>query len=321
MTVQSIAPPNVISGHIIECTSGGAHLKLALRPPVDPPSPTHVRVRPTSLNCVPMKYLQTGAFFGETRKVANAGHLVLTQVDYPSGAPGAGWHYHEHAFFSLVLEGRMSDGTRDSSIECQRGTLLYLPSQEPHRNRHMGARLKTLFLEVRDTWFAANGLREETLRRVRHIQDPRIAIFVRQLHREAIGRLPNSDLVVDGLLTRIVASLAGEMPATKASNTLTQRIKDVLHSSTDDLSLTGMARELNVHPVYLSRYFTRHVGCGFREYLRVARMERSLALMHDATLSLTDIAFAAGFADQSHFSRCFRTAFGETPSEYRRQIG
>jgi AraC-like DNA-binding protein/quercetin dioxygenase-like cupin family protein len=268
-----------------------------------------------------MKYLPTGAFFGETRTVTEAGHLLVTQVDYPSGAPGAGWHYHEHAFFSLVLDGHMSDDTKESSVECPQGTLLFLPSQEPHRNGHSGARLNTLFVEVTDAWFQANGLREETLRRVRHIRDPRIRILVRQLHRETIGRLPHAELVVDGLLTRIVASLAGDASSSRANNTLTRRIKELLHTSTDTLTLIGVARELNVHPVYLSRYFARHFGCGFREYLRLARMERSLTLMHDATLSLTDIAFAAGFADQSHFARCFRNAFGETPSEYRRVIG
>jgi AraC family transcriptional regulator len=268
-----------------------------------------------------MKYLPTGAFFGETRTVSNSGHLLLTQVDYPSGAPGAGWHYHEHAFFSLVLDGQMSDGTKESSIECERGTLLYLPSQEPHRNWHTGARLNTLFLEVADEWFQANDLREETLRKVRHIRDPRITILFRQLHREAIGRLPQFELVVDGLLAQIVARVAGDASSPRASNSLSSRITELLHTSTDNLTLTGVARELNVHPVYLSRYFARHFRCGFREYLRVSRVERSLALMHDITRSLTEIAFSAGFADQSHFSRCFKAAFGQTPSEYRRAIG
>jgi AraC family transcriptional regulator len=268
-----------------------------------------------------VKVLPTGAFFGETRTVSTSGHLTLTQVDYPSGAPGAGWHSHQHAFFSLVLDGQMSDGTKESRIDCERGTLLYLPSQVPHRNWQTGACLNTLFLEVTDEWFQANGLCEETLRLVRHIRDPRITIMLRQLRREATGRLPHFELVVDGLLTQIIGSLAGDASAPLASNTLSRRIEELLHTSTENLTLTGAARDLNVHPVYLSRYFARHFGCGFRQYLRVARVERSLALMHDATLSLTHIAFAAGFADQSHFARCFRAEFGETPSEYRRGLG
>ena len=268
-----------------------------------------------------MKYLPTGAFFGETRTVAQSGSVLLTQVAYPSGAPGADWHYHEHAFFSLVLDGHMSDDTKASSLECPRGTLLFLPSQEPHRNGRSLTRLRTLFVEVRQAWFAATDLCEERLRLVRQIHDPRIGILVRQLHREAVLQLPHADLVVDGLLTRIVARLVGDSSSLRPSNPLTSRIQELLHAAAGNLTLVGAAQELGVHPVYLSRYFARHFGCGFREYLRLVRVEQSLALLQDPALSLTEIAFAAGFADQSHFTRCFRRAFGETPSHYRRALG
>jgi AraC-like DNA-binding protein len=33
--------------------------------------------------------------------------------------------------------------------------------------------------------------------------------------------------------------------------------------------------------------------------------------------SLSDVAFEAGFADQAHFSRTFKGAFGLTPTRYR----
>ena len=36
--------------------------------------------------------------------------------------------------------------------------------------------------------------------------------------------------------------------------------------------------------------------------------------------SLSVIALAAGFADQSHFTRVFRRAFGETPGSYARSL-
>jgi AraC-like DNA-binding protein len=37
--------------------------------------------------------------------------------------------------------------------------------------------------------------------------------------------------------------------------------------------------------------------------------------------TLTDIAFSAGFADQSHMTREFRRLTGLSPGAYRRAIG
>ncbi|MES2177371.1 MAG: AraC family transcriptional regulator [Gemmatimonadota bacterium] len=268
-----------------------------------------------------MEYLPAGAFYGETRTTTHTGQVIVTDVDYPSGAPGAGWHYHEHAFFWLILDGHASEVTRRGTIDCPRGTLLYQCAEEPHRNPGSSARLRSVFVEVKDSWFATVRHLGEVLRNVKEIRDPRVRMLFHQIHRESVERLPHSELVVDGLLARVVDALAASANSPRASSSLTRRLADLLRDSTDTLTLTGVATELNVHPVYLSRYFARQFGCGFREYLRLARVEKALTLMHDPSLSLTDIAFAAGFADQSHFARCFRDAHGQTPSHYRRAFG
>jgi AraC family transcriptional regulator len=56
------------------------------------------------------------------------------------------------------------------------------------------------------------------------------------------------------------------------------------------------------------------------EYIRKLRVEKSFALLAGDDLSLTDIAFACGFADQSHFLRCFKQFGGSNPSAYRKLL-
>jgi transcriptional regulator GlxA family with amidase domain len=45
-----------------------------------------------------------------------------------------------------------------------------------------------------------------------------------------------------------------------------------------------------------------------------------MALLHDATRPLSEIAFSTGFFDQSHFSTCFREHFGMAPHAYRSRL-
>jgi AraC-like DNA-binding protein len=80
-----------------------------------------------------------------------------------------------------------------------------------------------------------------------------------------------------------------------------------------DASLAQLAAAAQLSPSRFQHVFTAEVGVPFRRYrlwqrLRTAIKEASLGA------TLTDAAHAAGFADQAHFSRTFRSAFGAPPS-------
>jgi AraC-like DNA-binding protein len=53
------------------------------------------------------------------------------------------------------------------------------------------------------------------------------------------------------------------------------------------------------------------------EYIRKLKIEKSLIFLHKND-SLSEIAFDCGFADQSHFIRCFKENIGITPLKYRK---
>jgi len=53
-------------------------------------------------------------------------------------------------------------------------------------------------------------------------------------------------------------------------------------------------------------------------WLRGYRVERAKTLLVDARLSLAEIAYGCGFADQSHFTRVFSAATGVTPAVWRK---
>lgn len=52
---------------------------------------------------------------------------------------------------------------------------------------------------------------------------------------------------------------------------------------------------------------------------RLERCRKALEEPSQAARSVSEIAYAWGFSDMTHFSRRFRQAYGRTPSDYRRQ--
>ncbi len=65
------------------------------------------------------------------------------------------------------------------------------------------------------------------------------------------------------------------------------------------------------------RLFLQAVGLTPRLYVRVQRFQKVLRLMQQQAPSLADIAFEAGYSDQPHFNRDFRSFSGLTPEQYR----
>jgi AraC family transcriptional regulator len=85
----------------------------------------------------------------------------------------------------------------------------------------------------------------------------------------------------------------------------------------EPLPLADVARRVGVHPVHLARTFRRVHQITFAGYVRHTRVEFARRELAASESPLGDIAVAAGFCDQSHFSRLFKRYTGLTPAEYR----
>jgi AraC-like DNA-binding protein len=66
----------------------------------------------------------------------------------------------------------------------------------------------------------------------------------------------------------------------------------------------------------LARQFRLMVGTSPHRYLLMRRLDLARELLHRER-PLVDVACDAGFADQAHFTRVFKSAFGLTPARYR----
>ncbi len=88
----------------------------------------------------------------------------------------------------------------------------------------------------------------------------------------------------------------------------------------EPLTLTKLAKHLNVSKFYLSRVFSAKLKTNFNQYLNHIRANYAQALIQSTNYTLTRISVDSGFESQRTFNRVFKEIFGVSPSEYRRGI-
>lgn len=86
---------------------------------------------------------------------------------------------------------------------------------------------------------------------------------------------------------------------------------------TADLSLSALARRLNVNSSYLSALFKKEVGSTLTEYVGKRRVNYAMLLLETTSLQIQTIAQQCGIPDVNYFTRTFKKYGGVTPKEYR----
>lgn len=134
---------------------------------------------------------------------------------------------------------------------------------------------------------------------------------------------PLDALAVDALVADLAEGLlAGEHGGTtpevrrRVDIRAVERARQVLDAectrvvrSSELEAITGLGRH------DLARQFRIALGTSPHRYLLMRRLDFARARLGDP--SIANVAAEAGFADQAHFTRAFRAAFGMTPGRYR----
>ncbi len=141
--------------------------------------------------------------------------------------------------------------------------------------------------------------------------------WAKHLQKEKHTQNPIEKLLLD-VYKKFLKQKSGKIPE------WAKELKGIIQDQIDTnltLSLKEVSQSLHVHPAYLSREFSKYFDdLTFGDYIRKLRIEKSIQLLNDQKYSLSEIAYLAGFSDQSHFTRIFKKVTGKNPSTYRKNL-
>ena len=100
-----------------------------------------------------------------------------------------------------------------------------------------------------------------------------------------------------------------------------RRAIDMMTALTDeDLSLKELAAQCGLSVSYFVRAFKATTGDSPHRWILRHRIDCSKVMLAEGQLTLVEIAARCGFADQSHFTRMFKSFVGIPPSAWRRAV-
>lgn len=225
------------------------------------------------------------------------------------------FHYHENPHLSFILQGGNIEYKQKESSLKNMGDILFYHAGELHKTLPLNEQTANLNLEIELSFLKENSLSEQQLyNAVADLAYSRL--FMLKVY---------ADVQLNDSLTAasIHALLLGFIKSTALGNyqeiKWCWQLREILNDEwTENHSLAELSKRLAVHPVTISRYFTKYFGCTYGDYVRRLRISKSLPLIKLGKYSLTEIAVLCGFADQSHFIRVFKYYTGINPKHFQK---
>jgi AraC family transcriptional regulator len=258
-----------------------------------------------------------GSFYGSIAHRKSVGGAIFTELrhDHPRKLPT---HSHEMPFFCLFFAGDYGEQYGRQYMQFRPFTLSFRPAGVPHMDE-IGPRGARMFgIEASNTWQAMIESASGDLSIAYDLRGGDRLWLALKLYRETCTGNEADDLQVESLMAEMLALTGCPPERTHDAPPWLRRVKDRIEGEfRQRLTLESLAAEVAVHPVHLSRSFRRFSGCGLGEYLRRLRVRHACELMLGSELSLAEIGFTTGFADQSHFTRTCHTITGASPGALR----
>lgn len=225
-------------------------------------------------------------------------------------------HVDRYSRITLTLQGDFQEITRTGSASVAAGDMLFKSKTVQHEDRfgESGVTLVSVVFRSDDVCALQQGglQRLWSVRRsARHLRSG-IAILG--------ASFANDHLTIQAEVADLLSSEADDALRFRRPPIWLSRLKRDLESeSLSSVDVAQRARDAGAHPAHASRLFRRCFSSSITEHATYHCVRRAIGMLGRGRKrqTLSEIAVAAGFYDQSHMNRTFVRLAGRTPGRYR----
>lgn len=281
--------------------------------------------------------LQGPDFYHEADLFRDGGQIVLMQELRQCAARR---HRHDFAELVLVLSGTARHETAAGVSQLGTGDFFALEGRQYHAYQEpKGFHLINILIRCADMERKRDALREMSgyaqlfsengecfvqPRRLLAQELVELTQLARQIGREVTGGREGRALVLDSLLTQLLATacrLAASASQHQGRGDEVGRVMQFLDEHYQEPIYLEQLEALSfLTGRSLQRRFKQILGVSPMQYLLRVRLTCAARLLRETDNKLWEIAELTGFNDEAYFLRQFREETGITPGEYRRRV-
>lgn len=251
--------------------------------------------------------------------------------------PNTLWHEHSCVEIHFVVDGEVQFHFRDRCLSVGAGQAILIPGNMPHRLENASGQPYYRYILAFEVTPLTDDQEAAFLLQALSVQDVRtmslsaqVLELLGQCLSESIERMNGFLAMIELHVLAILIAVARELTHSVRAN---YPVPEKLHADerrmrqinrlldADEPGITtvlDLAQRMYLSPRQVQRIAKRHAGVNARQLVARARLKRAKELLKDNSLTMNEIAWRLGFANQQSFTRFFREAEGDTPARYRR---
>lgn len=253
-----------------------------------------------------------GSALGERRLSG----VVITTAEYRGGAEVPP-HAHDYPSLMWSVTGTLTEIVEGRRLACEPSSVVYKAAGVVHANLAGADPSRVVVVEL------LPALRER-MSRIGDVPDPGAfacrgvpAALALRLTRALAdpSRSPETD--IEETVFQLAEGATLRQPPSAPAPWLS-RVRARLHETpAAPHSLSALAEEAGVHPVYLARAFRRTYGSSVSEYLHERRLDLAVVALREGDEEVGRIGTRLGYFDHAHFGRRFKRSTGWSPLAFR----